>query len=255
MPNPFSLEGRTAVITGASRGLGYAIAHALGTAGATVAINARNPDQIEAACSDLARDGIQAHALPFEVADGAAGQAAIDRFHDETGRLDIFVHNAGHGMRVPFLEHGFEAWQSTLDVHLSAGFRLAQAAAKHMDAAGKGRIIFTSSIMASTGRATVPAYAAAKGGLNALTRSMATELGPKGMTVNAIAPGYIATELTRDLHESEFNAFVCRQTPVGRWGEPNEIGWAALYLASDAAAYVNGHVLTVDGGMTISLNG
>ena len=255
MPDPFSLKGRTAIVTGSSRGLGYAIARALGGAGATIAVNSRAPDRAEAACASLARDGIDVRPLPFDVADEEAGPKAIEDFRRDCGRLDIFVHNAGHGMRVPFLDHGFEDWQSTLDVHLSAGFRLAQAAARPMVRAGKGRIVFTSSIMASVGRATVPAYAAAKGGMNALVRVMATELGPSGVTVNAIAPGYIVTELTRDLHESDFNAYVRRQTPAGRWGEAEEIGWAALYLASDAAAYVNGHVLTVDGGMTISLNG
>jgi len=254
MNHPFSLEGRTAIVTGSSRGLGFAIARCLGGAGAAVGINSRKAADVDAACAALADEGIAAHPLVFDVATDDA-PAAVDRFHADTGRLDIFVHNAGHGMRVPFLEHSVADWESTLGIHLSAGFRLAQAAARHMAEAGKGRIVFTSSIMASTGRATVPAYAAAKGGLNALTRSMATELGPMGITVNAIAPGYIATELTRDLHESDFNQFVCRQTPVGRWGEADEVGWAALYLASDAAAYVNGHVLTVDGGMTISLNG
>ncbi len=256
MRDPFSLEGRAALVTGSSRGLGYAIARALGGAGATVAVNSRDPGRAGAACASLARDGVDAHPLPFDVADGEAGPKAVDAFRRDRGRLDIFVHNAGHGMRVPFLDHGFEDWRRTLDVHLSAGFRLAQAAARPMVRTGKGRIVFTSSIMASVGRATVPAYAAAKGGMNALVRSMATELGPSGVTVNAIAPGYIATELTRGLHENDdFNAFVRRQTPVGRWGGADEIGWAALYLASDAAAYVNGHVLTVDGGMTVSLNG
>ena len=255
MRDPFSLEGRAAVVTGASRGLGYAIARALGVAGATVAVNGRDPGRAEAACASLKRDGVDARPLPFDVADGEAGPAAIEDFRRDLGRLDVFVHNAGHGARVPFLDHGFDDWRRILDVHLSAGFRLAQAAARPMVRAGGGRILFTSSIMASVGRATVPAYAAAKGGVNALVRSMAAELGPSGVTVNAIAPGYVVTDLTRDLHESDFDDVVRRRTPVGRWGEADEIGWAALYLASDAAAYVNGHVLTVDGGMTIALNG
>ena len=252
----FSLAGRTAVVTGASRGLGHAIARALGAAGAVVALNGRHERTLERACRALAAEGIEAVPLPFDVADGKAGGDAIAAFHDRRGRLDILVHNAGQPMRAPFLDHEPGDWQAVLDVHLTAAFRLGQAAARCMVAAGYGRIVFTSSILASVGRATVPAYSAAKGGMNALLRSMAAELGPAGITVNAIAPGYIATELTRPLYDDEaFNAFVCRRTPAGRWGRPEEVGMAALYLASEAAAYVNGHVLTVDGGMTVSLAG
>jgi gluconate 5-dehydrogenase len=254
MQQPFSLEGRRAIVTGSSRGLGYAIAHALGTAGATVAINSRNADKVDEACVALAADGINAVPLAFDVADGVNAVAAINRFHNEQGGLDIFVHNAGNGVRKAFLEQSKEEWLSVIDTHLIAAFELGQAAGKLMAAAGKGRIIFTTSIMGSVSRASVSSYCTAKGGMNALTRSMATELGPLGITVNGIAPGYIATELTEPLHKDPtFNAYVSRQTPVGRWGEPEEIGWAALYLASDAAAYVNGNILTVDGGMTISL--
>ena len=255
MNHPFSLESRSAVVTGSTGGLGYAIACALGAAGAAVAVNGRSPDRVARACGSLRDDGIAAHPLPFDVSDTQRAVAAIDRFRDERGRLDIFVHNAGNSMRVPFLEHGLAQWRMTLDVHLTAGFGLAQAAARHMAARGEpGRIIFTSSILASVGRASTPAYSAAKGGMNALVRSMAAELGGSAITVNAIAPGYVATELTRALHDDPaFREQVCRQTPAGRWGRPEEVGWAALYLASDAAAYVNGHVLTVDGGMTVSL--
>ena len=254
MKYPFSLEGRVAVITGSSRGLGYAIAQALGHAGAVVGINGRDPEKTADACRALGDSGIEAHPLPFEVRKTREALAAIEGLHAEKGRIDIFVHNAGHAMRVPFLRHGFRDWQRTIDVHLSAGFRLSQAVARHMVKQEWGRIIFTSSVLASIGREHVPAYSAAKGGMNALVRVMATELACHGITVNAIAPGYIATELTRPLHENpSFSASVTQKTPARRWGEPEEIGWAALYLASDAAAYVNGHVLTVDGGMTISL--
>ena len=250
----FSLAGRAAIVTGASRGLGLAIARALGAAGASVALNGRCPKTLRGACRTLAAQGIAAQPLPFDVADVAAGAAAIAAFHRRHGRLDILVHNAGQPMRAPFLDHALADWQAVLDVHLTAAFRLGQAAARAMAAAGRGRIVFTSSILASVGRATVPAYSAAKGGMNALLRSMAAELAPAGITVNAIAPGYIATELTRPLYDDKaFNAFVCRRTPVGRWGLPEEVAMAALYLASDAAAYVNGHVLTVDGGMTVAL--
>ncbi len=254
MKNPFSLDGRVAVVTGSTRGIGRAIAAALGRAGAAVGVNGRDAQATDAACRDLAAEGIGAHALPFSVEDADAALARIEAFRAGMGRIDILVHNAGHNTRVPFLEHGFDDWQRLLDVHLSAGFRLSQAVARHMVEAGHGRIIFTSSIMGSIGRANVPAYAAAKGGMNALVRVMAAELGGHGITVNAIAPGFITTDLTRPLQEDgAFRDAVTGATPAGRWGVPDDIGWAALYLASDAAAYVNGHVLTVDGGMTVSL--
>ena len=254
MTHPFSLSGRTAVITGSTRGLGLAIARTLGEAGAVVGINGRDPLTTIGTSRELGEAGIEAHDLVFDVSDTDAALEKIKEFRGRQGAIDIFVHNAGHGMRVPFLEHGFEDWQRTLDVHLSAGFRLSQAVARHMVEQGGGRIVFVSSIIASIGREHVPAYGAAKGGMNALVRVMATELGPHGITVNAIAPGYVVTDLTKPLHDDPaFFESVREKTPAGRWGEPEDIGWAALYLASDAASYVNGHVLTIDGGLTISL--
>ena len=254
MTHPFSLSGRTAVVTGSTRGLGFAIARILGEAGAVVGINGRDPLTTIGACRELGEAGIEAHDLVFDVSDTDAALEKVEKFRDRQGTIDIFIHNAGHGMRVPFLEHGFDDWQRTLDVHLSAGFSLSQAVARHMVEQASGRIIFISSIIASMGRENVPAYGAAKGGMNALVRVMATELGPHGITVNAIAPGYVVTDLTKPLHDDPaFFESVREKTPAGRWGEPEDIGWAALYLASDAASYVNGHVLTIDGGLTISL--
>lgn len=254
MTHPFSLSGRTAVITGSTRGLGLAIARTLGEAGAVVGINGRDPLTTIGTSRELGEAGIEAHDLVFDVSDTDAALEKIDEFRGRQGTIDIFVHNAGHGMRVPFLDHGFDDWQRTLDVHLSAGFRLSQEVARHMVEQARGRIIFVSSIIASIGRENVPAYGAAKGGMNALVRVMATELGPHGITVNAIAPGYVVTDLTKPLQDDPaFFESVKEKTPAGRWGEPEDIGWAALYLASDAASYVNGHVLTIDGGLTISL--
>ncbi len=254
MTHPFSLAGRTAVVTGSTRGLGHAIARTLGQAGAVVGVNGRDPVTTKGACRELGEAGIEAHDLVFDVSNTDLALERIEAFRNRQGSVDILVHNAGHGMRVPFLDHGFDDWQRTLDVHLSAGFRLSQEVARHMVEQKRGRIIFISSIIASIGREHVPAYGAAKGGMNALVRVMATELGPHGITVNAIAPGYVVTELTKPLQDNPaFFESVREKTPAGRWGEPDDIGWAALYLASDAAAYVNGHVLTVDGGLTISL--
>ena len=174
MKQPFSLEGRSAIVTGSSRGLGYAIAHALGTAGATVAINSRNADKVDEACAALSSDSINAVPLAFDATNGVNAIAAINRFHNEQGGLDIFVHNAGNGVRKSFLEQSKEEWLSVIDTHLTAAFELGQAAGKLMAEAGKGRIIFTTSIMGSVSRASVASYCTAKGGMNALTRSMAT---------------------------------------------------------------------------------
>lgn len=254
MDHPFALDGRLAVISGSTRGLGLAIARALGGAGARVAINGRDPASVATVVEELAADGIAALALPFDVGDPEAAARAVAGLAASEGGLDIMVHNAGHGRRGPVADYATEDWQRMIAVHLTAGFVLGREAARAMRPKGRGRILYTSSIVAEAGRQGAGSYAAAKGGLNALVRTMAAELGGDGITVNAIAPGYVATELTRPLHEDPaFDAFVRRRTPVGRWGRPEDIGWAALYLASDAAAYVNGHVLTVDGGMTAVL--
>lgn len=254
MIHPFNLEGRTALVTGSSRGLGLAIARALGGAGAVVALNGRDPAQVGAVVEDLAGEGIEAHGLPFDAGDGEAAGAALERFVQDRGRLDILVHNAGHSRRNRFVDYTMADWNSIMGVHLTAGFVLGRAAARHMAGQGHGRILYTSSIVAALGRQGAAAYAAAKGGLDAMVRTMAAELGGQGITVNAIAPGYFETAMTRVLHDdAAFHAGICARTPAGRWGRPEEIGWAALYLASDAGAYVNGHVLTVDGGMSASL--
>jgi gluconate 5-dehydrogenase len=245
----FSLAGRIALVTGASRGLGFAMAKALAENGAEVIVNARDG----AALGEAAKE-IGAEAMAFDVADGTAAQAALADIARRHGRLDILVNNAGVQHRVPLTEWTDEDFERVIAVNLSACFRLARDAARAMLPNKFGRIINTGSVAAILGRPTIHAYVAAKAGLHGLTRSMAAELGRHGITVNALAPGYFATELnTALLRDKTFTQWVEKRTPAGRWAKPEEIGGAVVFLASDAAAYVNGHVLAVDGGLSASL--
>ena len=252
--SPFSLDGKTALVTGASRGLGWAIAQAMAEAGANVALNGRKQESLEPRAKTLTTAGHQAMVAPFDVADAPAAAAGLKAAAEALGGLDILVCNAGVNHRAALADYSDEEWRRIIDTNLTACFTLSREASKIMASKGSGRIIMTGSIMGAVARPGVIAYAAAKGGINSMTRALAAELGPKGITCNAIAPGFITTDMTAVLAaEPAFDAMVKSRTPVGRWGEPREIGLAAVYLASDAAAYVNGEILTVDGGMTAAL--
>lgn len=254
MSKLFSLDGRVALVTGASRGLGWAIAEVFAEHGAHVVLTSRDQAALDARAEALAARGHKAHAMAFDVADRAAASEAVRAVVNEHGRLDILVNNAGIVHRGPISELADADWDRVIETNLTAAFRLAREAAKPMVAQGHGRIINTASIMGPIARPSIASYVAAKGGLSALTRALAVEFGAEGITSNAIAPGYISTEMTAELEaDPEFNDFVRTRTPLARWGRPEEIGAVALFLASEAATYVNGHVLVVDGGLTVAL--
>jgi gluconate 5-dehydrogenase len=251
---PFDLTGKIALVTGAYRGLGFAIAQGLARAGATVVLNGRKAELVERSARALTDAGLNATTRVFDVTDGAQVRNAIAATEALHGRLDILVNNAGIQRRNPLVEFTKADWDDVIATNLTAPFLVSQAALPGMIARGSGKIINIASLMSELARPTVVPYAAAKGGVRQLTRGMAVELAPHNIQVNAIAPGYFATEMNRALIDNpEFNAWVCKRTPAGRWGQPDEIAGLAVFLASPAANYMTGQLLVMDGGMSVAL--
>ena len=253
MEEMFSLTGRTALVTGSSRGLGFAMAKGLAQAGAHVFLNGRDAVGLEAKARTLRNAGLHADIAPFDATDEVGGRAAIEAIVSGHGHLDILIANAGMNIRKPTLEVTTDEWRQIVDLNLTACFTIARDAAREMVKCKWGRIIFTGSVLSKMGRPTTPAYTATKHGVLGLTKSLGAEFGRDGVTVNGIGPGFFKTELNIPLlADKDFTDWVEMRTPLGRWAEPDEIAGAAVFLSSDAAAYVNGHMLMVDGGMTIN---
>ena len=255
MPSsPFDLTGRRALITGSSRGLGLAMARALAGAGASVVLNARDGVALGAAAADLADMGYDVSALAFDVTSPDSVGDAIRHCETEIGPIDILVNNAGMQIRGPLETYRHDDFERMLSTHVVATFSVSQAVAQGMIARGRGKIINICSVLTDHARPTAAPYGAAKAAIANLTRGMAADWAPKGLNINAIAPGYFRTDLNKTLMaDQDFNAWVEKRTPMGRWGEVEELGPPAIFLASDASSFVNGHILYVDGAFTATV--
>lgn len=250
----FQLGGRIALVTGSSAGIGFAIARALGQAGATLVVNGRDPLRLADAAAALQAEGIEVHRQAFDVTDRDAVLAAVDAIEGNVGPIDILVNNAGMQRRGPLEDYEPATWQELMRTNLDSVFFVGQAVARRMIPRGRGRIINVCSVQSELGRPGIAPYTASKGAVKMLTKGMAIDWGPHGLNVNGIGPGYFATELNAALVKDEqFSSWLVGRTPSGRWGQVDELGGAAIFLASDASSFVNGHVLYVDGGVTARL--
>ena len=246
----FDLTGRTALVTGSVRGIGYALAEGLAAEGASIVVNSRQQLAVDEAVCKLKAKGYAARGLAFDVADETAVLAAFAELDRAGVEVDILINNAGIQFRKPMVELELKDWQRVIDTNLTSAFIVGKEAAKRMIARGRGgKIINIASLVSEAARATVAPYTAAKGGIKMLTRSMAAEWAKFNIQANSIGPGYILTEMNTALIENpEFDAWVKASNPAGRWGKPDELAGTAVYLASEASNYVNGQIIYVDGG-------
>jgi len=250
-PNLFSLTGRLALITGSSQGLGLAIARGLAQASASVVLNGRDATRLETAAAQLRQEGATVHVAAFDVTSAPDVAAAIGGIETTIGPIDILFNNAGMQFRAALEDYPLEKWRELMRVNVDSVFLVGQAVARHMIARKRGRIINICSVQSELGRPGIAPYTATKGAIKMLTKGMCADWAKHGLQVNAIGPGYFRTELNRALVENpEFTAWLEKRTPAGRWGEVEELMGAAVFLASDAASFINGHVLYVDGGIT-----
>ena len=256
MDSMFSLQGKIALVTGASYGIGFAIATGFAAAGATIVFNDIKQELVDKGLAAYAEEGVKAHGYVCDVTDEAAVNAMVGQIEKEIGVIDILVNNAGIIKRIPMCEMSAADFRKVIDVDLNAPFIVSKAVIPSMKKKGHGKIINICSMMSELGRETVSAYAAAKGGLKMLTRNICSEYGADNIQCNGIGPGYIATPQTAPLREKQpdgsrhpFDSVILAKTPAGRWGEAEDLIGPAVFLASDASNFVNGHILYVDGGI------
>lgn len=252
----FSLKDKIALITGASYGIGYAMAKAFAEAGATIVFNDRNEESVQKGLASYQADGIKAHGFVCDVTDEAGVKNMVEKIEKEIGVIDILVNNAGIIKRVPMHEMSAADFRQVIDIDLNGPFIVSKAVIPSMIKKGHGKIINICSMMSELGRETVSAYAAAKGGLKMLTKNICSEYGEHNIQCNGIGPGYIATPQTAPLREKQpdgsrhpFDSFIIAKTPAARWGTPEDLMGPAVFLASEASNFVNGHILYVDGGI------
>ena len=247
----FDLTGKTALVTGSSRGLGFVLARGLSRAGASVVLNGLDENRLNRTVEALGRDRGSVHGRAFDVRDASAVGKAVSDVEAAIGPIDILVNNAGVQIRAPLEQFSEKDWRHILDVHLTGAFLMSRAVAPAMIRRHSGKIINVCSVQSELARPTIAPYTAAKGGLKMLTKAMATDWGKHNIQVNGLAPGYFKTEMTRPLFENpEFDTWLHGRTPANRWGDPEELVGALVFLASGASNFVNGHVLVVDGGLT-----
>ena len=250
----FRLDGRIALVTGSSGGIGFALARALGQAGATVVLNGRGAAKLESAARTLQDEGLSVHSRVFDVTDAAQVQQVVAEVEQQIGAIDILVNNAGIQRRAPLQDFPVAQWHELMQTNLDSVFFVGQAVARHMITRGRGKIINICSVQSELGRPGIAPYTASKGAVKMLTKGMAIDWGPHGIQVNGLGPGYFKTELTAQLvADAQFTSWLTGRTPSRRWGNVEELAGAAIFLASDASSFVNGHILYVDGGITATL--
>ena len=250
----FDLSGKTALVTGSSQGIGYALAQGLMDAGANVILNGRDTDKLSAAAEKLSGRRTAVHTLAFDATDHSTVKSSVDGFEADHGAIDILVNNAGMQFRTPLEDYPVDMFTKLLETNISTVFNVGQAVARHMIKRGGGKIINIASVQTLLARPGIAPYTATKGAVGNLTKGMATDWAQYGLQINAIAPGYFDTPLNEALvNDPEFSAWLEKRTPAGRWGNVEELVGACIFLSSAASSFVNGHTLFVDGGITASL--
>ncbi len=250
MNDRFSVKGKVALVTGSSGGLGFTLARGLAVAGAKVILNGRDPDKLQQAHTRLSDEGFGIYSSAFDVTDSDEVGVALTKIFRDRGSVDILVNNAGINIRGNLEDFEEEKWRMMIDSNLTGPYIVTKAVVKRMIKQSSGKIINICSMQSELGRPSIAPYAASKGGLKMLTRAMAVEWAKHNIQVNGIGPGYFKTEMTRPLYEdTEFDRWLCSRTPANRWGDPDELIGALLFLSSAAGNYVNGHILYVDGGL------